>query len=203
MVQRHHPAAATGTTDVSGEHAPGRADTSGRDAHAGGDAAAAAVALARTIYLDERHPYGCAETSYMVLLTAFGLDPGDAGAAMALNGGIAYSGGPCGALTGAAIAVGRLAERRIGDHARAKRVAREIVAEAMACFRVEHGAVDCRDLIGVDLQAPGGHDAFLASGSWRDGCMRQIESVVRRLAPLTDQGIWDDTDGEIEARSPD
>lgn len=186
---------------MSGEHPPGRADTSGVHGHGGDDAAA--VAHARTLYLDDQHPYGCAETSYVVLLTAFGLDPGNAGAAMALNGGIAYSGGPCGALTGAAIAVGMLAERRISDHARAKRVAREVVAEAMARFRLEHGAVDCRDLIGVDLQAPGGHDAFLASGAWRDGCLRQIESVVRRLAPLADQGIWDDTVREIEARSPD
>ncbi len=54
----------------------------------------------------------------MVLKTAYGLDdPMDPAAAVALNGGIAYSGGMCGALTGAALAVGMLAERRIHDHA--------------------------------------------------------------------------------------
>ena len=42
-----------------------------------------------------------------------GIDaPTDASAAMAFNGGIAYSGGPCGAITGAAMAVGLLAEQR-------------------------------------------------------------------------------------------
>jgi C_GCAxxG_C_C family probable redox protein len=159
-----------------------------------------AVALAQAYYLDDRHQFGCAETSYIVLKVAFDLDdPTDPSAAVALNGGIAYSGGLCGALTGAALAVGMLAERRIHDHARAKRVAREIVAGALEAFREEHGAVDCRELIGYDLRAPGGHDAFLASGSWRDGCMRQIASVVGRLAGLADPAAWDRAVREVEA----
>lgn len=163
-------------------------------------AAADAVALARTYYLDARNQFGCAETSYIVLKAAFALDePMDPAAAVALNGGIAYSGGMCGALTGAALALGMLAERRIDDHALAKRVAREIVAATLEAFRAEHGAVDCRDLIGVDLRAPGGHEAFIASGLWREGCMRQIEFVVGRLAPLGDGGAWDGAVREVLA----
>ena len=43
----------------------------------------------------------------MVLKAAYGLDdPMDPAAAVALNGGVAYSGGLCGAITGAALAVG-------------------------------------------------------------------------------------------------
>jgi len=125
-------------------------------------------------------------------------DPMDSAAAVALNGGVAYSGGLCGAITGAALAVGMLAERRIADHVAAKRVARELVAETLDAFRDEHGAVDCRDLIGYDLRTPGGHDAFLASGAWRDGCMRQIEFVVGRLATLADAETWDRAVQEIE-----
>ena len=161
---------------------------------------AAWVRRAREHFLDERHHYGCAETVYVVLKAAFGLDdPTDSAAAIALNGGIAYGGGPCGAVTGAALAVGMLSEQRISDHGRAKRVAREIVAELVEAFRAEHGALDCRTLIGYDLRAPGGHDAFLASDVWRDTCLRQIESVVRRLAPLGDPVTWgravDDVEG--------
>jgi C_GCAxxG_C_C family probable redox protein len=167
----------------------------------GATAAADAVRLARTYYLDERHPFGCAETALIVLKGAYGLDdPMDSSPAVALNGGIAWSGGACGALTGAAIAVGMLAERRIDDHARAKRVAREVIATVLEEFRVEHGAVDCRDLIGRDLRAPGGHEAFLASGAWQDVCMRQIEFVVERLAALEDRDAWDRAVDEVEAR---
>ena len=170
----------------------------GQEGRQGGGADA--VALARTHYLDEGHRFGCAETAFIVLKTAYGLDhPTDPAAAVALNGGIAYSGGPCGALTGAALAVGMLAERRLADHAVAKRVARELVYETIDAFRDEHGSVDCRDLIGYDLRAPGGHEAFLASGTWRDGCMRQIEFVVERLAELADEAVWTGAVQELEA----
>lgn len=159
-----------------------------------------AVELARAYYLDERHPFGCAETVFIVLKAAFGLDdPMDSSPAMALNGGVAYSGGVCGALTGAALAVGMLAERRIDDHARAKRVARELVAATMDAFREEQGAIDCRALIGYDLRAPGGHDAFLAGGTWRETCLRQIEFVIRRLAPLADEVAWAGAVTRVEA----
>ena len=160
-----------------------------------------AVALARAYYLDELHLFGCAETVFVVLKGAYGLeDPMDSSAAVALNGGIAWSGGPCGALTGAALAVGMLAERRIDDHVRAKLVARAVVATLLDDFLAEHGAIDCRTLVGVDLRAPGGHEAFLASGAWREGCMRQIEFVVGRLAVLADLAEWERTVRSIEAR---
>jgi len=149
------------------------------------------AALARAYYLDDRNQFGCAETAFIVLKGAYELDdPMDAGAAMALNGGVAYSGGACGAITGAALAVGMLADRRIDDHGAAKRVARELVARLMDDFRDEHGAVDCRDLLGCELRAPGQHEAFIAGGTWRDRCMRQVEFTVTRLALLADEDAW-------------
>ena len=158
------------------------------------------VEIARAYYLEDRVQFGCAETVFIVLKGAFGLDdPMDSSAAMALNGGVAYSGGLCGAVSGAALAVGMLAERRIADHLEAKRVARELVARLMDDFRAEHGSVDCRDLIGVDLRAPGGHDRFIASGIWRDGCMRQIEFAVSRMAPLVDDAAWERAVRELDA----
>jgi len=148
--------------------------------------------IARAYFLDERHEFGCAEVTFVVLKGAFGLDdPMDSAAAMALNGGVAYGGGVCGAVTGAALALGLLAQARIDDHARAKKVARELTARLMDGFTDEHGAVSCRDLIGIDLRAPGGHAAFIASGLWRDRCMRQIETVVRDAAPLADPDAWE------------
>ena len=150
-----------------------------------------AVTLARSLYLDDRHPYGCAETTLLVLKTAFGLpDPADAGAAMAFNGGVAYSGGVCGVISGAAIAVGLLAERRIADHGTAKRIAREIIAGLMDDFRRKHGAVECRTLIGQDIRTAEQHQAFLESGLWRQTCMGQITFAVDRLVALPDDPVW-------------
>jgi C_GCAxxG_C_C family probable redox protein len=147
---------------------------------------------ARELFLDDANTYGCAETVFIVLKEAFGLpDAAHSAAAMALNGGLAYSGGPCGAVTGAALAVGLLAAQRIEDHGEAKAAARRIIAVLMDDFASEFGALDCRTLTGVDLRTEAGHRAFIERGTWRDGCMRQIEFVAGRLAALVDPDAWD------------
>ena len=151
-----------------------------------------AVERARTWYLDDRNIYGCAETTFIVLKEAFGIEnPLDSSAAMALNGGIAYGGSMCGPICGSAMALGMLAERRIGDHLLAKSTARGLTQRLMDDFRREYGAVNCRELIGIDLRAPGEHERFIAGEVWRTGCMRQIEWAVRRLAPLADEAEWE------------
>jgi hypothetical protein len=57
------------------------------------------------------------------------------------------------------------------------------MARVVADFEAVFGATTCRALTGVDLSTDEGHRAFIESGAWRDGCMRQIEHVVARLAP--------------------
>jgi C_GCAxxG_C_C family probable redox protein len=163
--------------------------TSDRTLDAGG--AGAAIDRARELFLDGRNLYGCAETAFVVLKEAFDLpDAADSSAAMALNGGIAYSGGTCGAITGAALAVGMLAERRIPDHRAAKQAARLVTADLLAAFEVEFGTSSCRELIAADLRSEAGHRAFIESGVWRDRCMLQVEMAVARLAPLGDEAAW-------------
>jgi C_GCAxxG_C_C family probable redox protein len=152
----------------------------------------AATLLARTrdLFLRDDNTYGCAETALVALQEHFGLpDPTESGAAMALNGGVAYSGGPCGAITGVALAVGRLARQRIEDHREAKRVARTLVQEVMAEFTTEFGSTSCRELTGFDLRS--NHEAFIESGVWRTDCMRQVEFAVVRLAPLAEPEVWE------------
>lgn len=144
----------------------------------------------RALFLREDNTYGCAETALVALQEQFGFPhPKDSSPAMALNGGIAYSGSTCGAITGAALAVGRLAEQRIDDHRDAKRAARRIIQRLMVDFEAEYGSVRCRELTGYDMLRD--HDAFLSSGVWEDSCMRQIEFSVSRLARLADPREWD------------
>jgi C_GCAxxG_C_C family probable redox protein len=159
-----------------------------------------AVARARACFLTDDNLYGCAETSLIVLQESYGLpDAADASPALALNGGVAYSGSICGAISGAAIAVGRLAGQRIADHQQAKRTARRLVARLLAEFQAEFGASDCRSLTGRDLSLPAEHAAFIESGVWRERCMAQIEFVVRRLARLQDEQVWAQTVRDLEA----
>ncbi|NJD28552.1 MAG: C_GCAxxG_C_C family protein [Chloroflexi bacterium] len=146
----------------------------------------------RSRFLAPGNPYGCAESTLITLQEQFGLpDERDGAAAMALNGGVGYSGGTCGAITGAALALGRLAAERIPDRREAKRVARELTGRVIDEFQATFGALDCRTLTGVDLRAPGGHDAFIAAGQWRVDCLRRLELVVAHLAPLADPEAWE------------
>ena len=72
------------------------------------------VQAASSRFVATGNPFGCAESTLLALQEHFGLDdPGDGAVAMALNGGVAYSGGTRGAITGAAVALGRLAAARI------------------------------------------------------------------------------------------
>jgi C_GCAxxG_C_C family probable redox protein len=118
-------------------------------------------------------------------------DAEDSSAAMVLNGGVAYSGGVCGAISGAAMAVGRLAEQRIGDHKVAKRTARRIIQKVMAEFDSNFGSHNCSGLIEYDISTQEGHDEFIESGVWRTSCMSQLEFSVGRLAKLADPEEWD------------
>jgi C_GCAxxG_C_C family probable redox protein len=159
-----------------------------------------ASALARTLFLRDDNYYGCAESTLVALQQLFGLpDAADSSAAVALNGGVAYSGGICGAISGAAIAVGRLAEDRISDHQKAKRVARRLIQALMAEFEPEFGGRNCSQLIDFEISIPTEHDAFIASGVWRDTCMKQIEFSVTRLSALADVDVWNGAVRNLDA----
>jgi C_GCAxxG_C_C family probable redox protein len=148
--------------------------------------------LAKALFLRDDNHFGCAEATLVALQEIYQLpDATDSSAAMALNGGVAYGGGICGAISGAAMAVGRLAEQRMGDHQRAKRTARRLIQELMSEFEHEFGSHNCSDLIDYEISIPSQHDAFIAGNVWRDTCMRQIEFSVTRLFELADEEVWD------------
>jgi C_GCAxxG_C_C family probable redox protein len=150
-----------------------------------------AVQLARAYFLGEGHSYGCAETTLIVLQQAYGLPNAmDPSPAMALNGGVAWRGGICGAISGAALAVGRLAAARSAGHQEAKRLARGLIGRMMDGFCAEFGAVNCRLLIGLDIATDEGHRQFIDSKLWHTLCMNQIEFVIRELVRLGDERTW-------------
>ena len=152
-----------------------------------------AVESVRGLFLRTDNYYGCAETALVALQERYGFEnASDSSPAMALNGGIAYSGGTCGAILGAAMAVGRLAEERICDHGEAKSVTRQLLQRLMADFETQFGAQNCSDLIDYDIAKPSEHVAFIESGIWRETCMSQIEFSAGWLWRLADIDVWDE-----------
>jgi C_GCAxxG_C_C family probable redox protein len=151
-----------------------------------------AINLARELFLTESNIYGCAETSFMVLKQAFALpNPEDTSAAMALNGGVAWWGSTCGAITGAALAVGQLAAKRSPDHKSAKRISRLIISRLLTDFVTEKGSFVCKEIINLDIRKPEEHTKFIQEGIWRDVCMNQIVYAVSQLCILSDETLWE------------
>jgi C_GCAxxG_C_C family probable redox protein len=156
-------------------------------------ASGAAIGAAQKLFLRDDNYYGCAEATLVALQQRYRFDDADdSSAAMALNGGVAYAGGICGAISSAAIAVGRLAAERIPDHQEAKRTARRLIQSLMTDFESEFGGRNCSQLIDYEISIPAQHDAFIESGVWRETCMRQIEFSVARFWMLADPDAWDE-----------
>ncbi len=157
-------------------------------------------ALAQSLFLRDDNYYGCAESTLVALQELYDLpNATDSSVATALNGGVAYSGGICGAISGAAMAIGRLAAERISDHREAKRSARLLIQTLMADFESEFGGRNCSQLIDFEISLPTEHDAFIASGVWRDVCMKQIEFSVTRLSALANIDTWNETIQTLDA----
>jgi C_GCAxxG_C_C family probable redox protein len=157
-----------------------------------------AIERAHSYFLTEDNIYGCAETTYVVLQEVFDLpNATDSSPAMVLNGGVAWRGGVCGAISGAAMAVGRLAEQRVVGHKNAKQTARRIIDLFIDEFQATRGSTDCRDLIGQDIHTDEQHTEFIESGIWRDICMRQIEFAIHHLCCLRDEQVWKQTVREV------
>lgn len=126
----------------------------------------------------------CAQAVVCFALPTLGADQHLVQAARYLGGGVAGMGETCGAMTGAALALGlRDMLPPNEDAERATERTRECLQELLRDFRAEFGSCRCRDLTGFDLTTPEGHDAFMASES-RGRCGDYVGWVCEQITPL-------------------
>ena len=136
----------------------------------------------------------CAQAVLSFALRVQGLDPALITVARYFGGGVAGLGEVCGAVSGAALALGLRdyeaerspavggVEARRGQDPKATRPA---LQELMRAFNTEFEALRCRDLTGCDLTTPEGHDAFIKSGA-NQRCPLFVSWACDRLLPLLD-----------------
>jgi C_GCAxxG_C_C family probable redox protein len=126
--------------------------------------------------------YNCAQSVIGAYAAELGV-PEDTAFRMAagFGGGLGRCGEACGALTGAVMVIGL----RIGSpeaDAVAKQRTYEATQAFVEAFRARHGAVTCRDLLGVDIRD---HEAFRQareSGSIKDICPGLVRSAAELLS---------------------
>ena len=127
---------------------------------------------------------------------AYGLENEDfLWAGIPFLGGIGgYQKAPCGALSGAALAVGLRHRCPLDDEEKAKQARHAIRTQSWqlaAEFEQQFGATTCLDLIGMDFAQPGEYKKFLDSGIWKDKCQRYAGFMIEKLYALEkDRGLF-------------
>jgi hypothetical protein len=153
----------------------------------------------------------CAQAVLLFALLVKRMDPELITTARYMGGGVAGMGEVCGAVSGAAIALGLRdyeAEGSAGAGPPGSPVAtgaagagvaatgaagaetpvdvtatRSALQEMIRAFESEFGGLRCRDLTGCDLTTPEGHDAFIKSGA-NQRCPSFVSWMFDRLLPL-------------------
>jgi C_GCAxxG_C_C family probable redox protein len=151
------------------------------DAGAGPEGVPAPLAAAETAvrYFDEGN--NCAEAVLRTFAADLGQDDPVVRMATGFGGGMGRAGATCGALSGGAMALGLRFGRIEGDDLAAKNRCYAAVTALRERFAAECGAVDCRQLIGIDLTTEEGRQRARDAGL-HDTVCRQCVEVAARLA---------------------
>jgi C_GCAxxG_C_C family probable redox protein len=123
------------------------------------------------------------------VLSAFA-DPADLSRDTALRvaagfgGGLARSGGTCGAVVGAIMA---LSLRHCGtpaDEPLSKERTYPAVREFLARFRALHGTIECRELLGIDIGSPEGLQQARDEGLFKRRCPAFVKTAAEIVEEL-------------------
>jgi C_GCAxxG_C_C family probable redox protein len=131
--------------------------------------------------------FNCSQSVFVAFAEEFGLDREQAlRVAAAFGGGIARTGGMCGALNGALMALGLKYGMTSVEHREAKEQTYGIAQEFVRRFAEANGVVTCRELLGHDISTPEGRQEIkeldLHNRVCNDLVIRTVELLEATLA---------------------
>jgi C_GCAxxG_C_C family probable redox protein len=131
-----------------------------------------------------RQGFSCSQAVAAAFAEDYGLDKETAlRLSQAFGGGIARRADWCGAVTGAFLVIGLKHGRTRAEDAAARDKTYALVQEFIARFTRRHGAVKCKDLLGVDLGTPEGQKKIDELKLHQTKC----EDLVRDAAALLEE----------------
>jgi C_GCAxxG_C_C family probable redox protein len=104
--------------------------------------------------------------------------------ATGFGGGMGHTGGACGALTGAFMALGIAFGMKDPTDQAAKEKTYALVAEALRRFREQTGATACPDLLGLDISTPEGLQTARDRNLFKTQCPGYVKAaaeIVERM----------------------
>jgi C_GCAxxG_C_C family probable redox protein len=131
------------------------------------------------------HKMNCAQAVLAAYCEELGWELDDAlRVAMGFGGGMGYTGGMCGAVTGAYMVIGLKIDFKADQLQECKEKAYTLVHEFDAKFRQLRGSVLCGELLGYDLRDPAQIEAARAEGAFAATCPGLVAHAVKILESL-------------------
>jgi C_GCAxxG_C_C family probable redox protein len=126
-----------------------------------------------------RSGLNCAQAVLATFADEYGLDEEAAcRVAAGFGGGIGRTGGVCGAVTGAIMALGLMDQDSDPTDPIAKVRLQSRVYGLMQEFESRTGALDCRDLLGCDISTPEGHNQAESEDLFDIRCPELVAEAV-------------------------
>jgi C_GCAxxG_C_C family probable redox protein len=125
----------------------------------------------------------CAQTVVRFALLTLSEDPELIEVARYFGGGISGMGETCGAITGAALALGIRDMGLAEESPELRPRATERLQELIRGFRSKFGACSCEELTGFHLDVPEEHETFMKS-EIRGSCAEYVGWMCDALTPL-------------------
>jgi C_GCAxxG_C_C family probable redox protein len=130
------------------------------------------------------HKMNCAQAVLAAFCEELGFEEEDAlRIAMGFGGGMGYTGGTCGAVTGAYMVIGLKIDFKPDQLQACKEKAYALVQEFDAKFKQLNKTVLCGELLGYDLRDPVKLEAARADGAFSK-CPGFVEQAVKILESL-------------------
>jgi C_GCAxxG_C_C family probable redox protein len=132
-----------------------------------------------------RRGLSCSQAVMGAFCGRYGLDQAAARkVSCAFGGGMASTGGTCGAVTGAMMVIGlahgRVEPEDVASKERTYALTRRLCEE----FRARRGSVVCRELLGIDIGTPEGSRRAKDAGLFKELCPALVEDAARILEGL-------------------
>ena len=134
--------------------------------------------------------FNCAQSVLAAFCEQYGLEVEQAlRVAGAFGGGMARLGETCGAVTGAMMAIGLSYGQTDAEDKTAKETTYQVVHQFVDEFSAKNGSILCRELLGCDLNTPGGAQQAREAHLFDTLCRRYVCCSVEILQHLIKEGL--------------
>lgn len=128
--------------------------------------------------------FNCSQAVLAVFAEEFGLERSAALRLACGFGGGMRMGGPCGAVSGACMAIGLKYGKSKADDNESRDRTYALVQQLAARFRSLHGTILCRDLIGCDISTSQGYEEAKQKKVFLDICPGLVADAVKILEDI-------------------